>query len=179
MASFKLQFYNIKKNVDNGQTEQEGSQTEQESSPKRSFSYSGAHLWNSLPEYVRNVKSIGQLKREINEWCNHRFPTRQSCETVNKVHCTHIFLTKIFICNFEHYLMILPSSNCMYVCMNKFKLLFLFVRFLWVAAWLESAYFHQELLGACKDIEHSKFFTVVSTNCSVNKQKALSKSLLY
>ena len=71
-----------------------------------------------FPEYVRNIKSIGQLKREINEWCNHRFPTRQSCETVNKVHCTHIFSTKIFICNFEHYLMILPSSK-LNVCMHE------------------------------------------------------------
>ena len=33
---------------------------------KRSFSYSGAQLWNSLPEYVRNIKSTGQFKREIN-----------------------------------------------------------------------------------------------------------------
>ena len=62
----------------------------------------------------------------------------------------------------------------MYACMNNFKLLFLFVCFLWVAAWLESGYFPQELLGAGKDIEYSKFFTVVGTNCSVNKQKALS-----
>ena len=33
---------------------------------KRSFSYSGAQLWNSLPQDVRNIKSIGQLRREIN-----------------------------------------------------------------------------------------------------------------
>lgn len=34
---------------------------------KRSFSYSGAQLWNSLPEYVRNIKSTGQFKRETNQ----------------------------------------------------------------------------------------------------------------
>ena len=32
---------------------------------KRSFSYSGAQLWNSLPENIRKIKSTGQFKREI------------------------------------------------------------------------------------------------------------------
>ena len=33
---------------------------------KRSFSYSGALLWNSLPESIRVIRSIGQFKKEIN-----------------------------------------------------------------------------------------------------------------
>ena len=33
---------------------------------KRSFSYSGALLWNSLPESIRAIRSIGQFKKEIN-----------------------------------------------------------------------------------------------------------------
>ena len=33
---------------------------------KRSFNYSGALLWNSLPESIRAVRSIGQFKKEIN-----------------------------------------------------------------------------------------------------------------
>jgi len=33
---------------------------------KRSFSYRWAQLWNSLRQDVRNIKSIGQFKREIN-----------------------------------------------------------------------------------------------------------------
>ena len=33
---------------------------------KRSFGYSGALLWNSLPENIRAIKSIGQFKNEIN-----------------------------------------------------------------------------------------------------------------
>ena len=32
---------------------------------KRSFSYSGAVLWNSLPESTRKIKSIGQFKKKI------------------------------------------------------------------------------------------------------------------
>ena len=31
-----------------------------------SFSYSGALFWNSLPPDIRNIKSIGQFKKEIN-----------------------------------------------------------------------------------------------------------------
>ena len=33
---------------------------------KRSFDYSGALLWNSLPVNIRATRSIGQLKKEIN-----------------------------------------------------------------------------------------------------------------
>ena len=33
---------------------------------KRSFGYSGASLWNSLPENIRAIASIGQFKKEIN-----------------------------------------------------------------------------------------------------------------
>ena len=32
---------------------------------KRSFSYSGAMLWNELPQSVRAVRSLSQFKREI------------------------------------------------------------------------------------------------------------------
>ena len=33
---------------------------------KRSFGWSGALLWNSLPENIRAIRSIGQFKKEIN-----------------------------------------------------------------------------------------------------------------
>ena len=33
---------------------------------KRSFGYSGALLWNFLPESIRAIRSIGQFKKEIN-----------------------------------------------------------------------------------------------------------------
>ena len=33
---------------------------------KRSFGYSGASLWNSLPENIGAITSIGQFKKEIN-----------------------------------------------------------------------------------------------------------------
>ena len=33
---------------------------------KRSFGYSGALLWNSLPESTRAIRSIGQFNKEIN-----------------------------------------------------------------------------------------------------------------
>ena len=33
---------------------------------KRSFGYSGALVWNSLPKNIRAIKSIGQFKKEIN-----------------------------------------------------------------------------------------------------------------
>ena len=33
---------------------------------KRSFGYRGALLWNSLPESIRAIRSIGQFKKEIN-----------------------------------------------------------------------------------------------------------------
>ena len=33
---------------------------------KRSFGYSSALLWNSLPENIRAIRSIGQFKKESN-----------------------------------------------------------------------------------------------------------------
>ena len=33
---------------------------------KCSFGYSGALLWNSVPENIRAITSIGQFKKEIN-----------------------------------------------------------------------------------------------------------------
>jgi len=33
---------------------------------KRSFGYSVALLWNSLPENIRAIRSIGQFEKEIN-----------------------------------------------------------------------------------------------------------------
>ena len=32
---------------------------------KRRFGYGGALLWNSLPEIIRAIRSLGQLKKEI------------------------------------------------------------------------------------------------------------------
>ena len=52
---------------------------------KRSFGYSGALLWNSLPENIRAIRSIGQFKKEINralETSDSIIPTRQSCKSV-------------------------------------------------------------------------------------------------
>jgi len=47
---------------------------------KRSFRYSGALLWNSLPEKIRAIRSIGQFKKEINRALS--ISTRQSCKSV-------------------------------------------------------------------------------------------------
>ena len=33
---------------------------------KRSFGYSGALLWNSLPKNIRAIRSIGQFMKKIN-----------------------------------------------------------------------------------------------------------------
>ena len=33
---------------------------------KRSFGYRGALLWNSLPENIKAIRSIGQFKKKIN-----------------------------------------------------------------------------------------------------------------
>ena len=35
---------------------------------KRSFSYSGASLWNDLPEDIRTTKSLRNFKRRIDQW---------------------------------------------------------------------------------------------------------------
>ena len=34
---------------------------------KRSFSYSGAMIWNDLPQNIRNIESLNSFKREINK----------------------------------------------------------------------------------------------------------------
>ena len=51
---------------------------------KRSFCYSGACLWNNLPQDLKSVGSIGQFKRGIknSRYLRYRIPTRQSCKTV-------------------------------------------------------------------------------------------------
>ena len=49
---------------------------------KRSFSYSGALLWNSLPENVREIKSVRKFKEQIKHLLSRRTLTRQSCKTV-------------------------------------------------------------------------------------------------
>ena len=45
---------------------------------KRSFSYSGALLWNSLPENVREIKSVRKFKEQI----NHLFESSDSHSAV-------------------------------------------------------------------------------------------------
>ena len=45
---------------------------------KRSFCYSGASLWNDLPEDIRTIKSLGNFN------CLYRTPTRQICKPVNR-----------------------------------------------------------------------------------------------
>ena len=50
---------------------------------KRSFSYSGALLWNSLPESIRAIRSIGQfLRRKSTAHLKHSILSRQSCKSV-------------------------------------------------------------------------------------------------
>ena len=49
---------------------------------KRSFGYNGALLWNSLPENIRAIRSIGQFKKEINRALENSIPIRQSCKPV-------------------------------------------------------------------------------------------------
>ena len=52
---------------------------------KRSFCYSGACLWNNLPQDLKSVCSIGQFKRGIRKYLRYRIPTRQSCKAVVQV----------------------------------------------------------------------------------------------
>ena len=49
---------------------------------KRSFSYSGAVLWNNLPEEIRSSNSLGLFKRSSHRWFLISTPTRQICKTV-------------------------------------------------------------------------------------------------
>ena len=38
---------------------------------KRSFCYSGALLWNSLPQDIRKLQAFAQFRKEIAEYCSH------------------------------------------------------------------------------------------------------------
>ena len=50
---------------------------------KRSFGYSGALLWNSLPENIRAIRDqLGSLRRKSTAHLKHPIPTRQSCKSV-------------------------------------------------------------------------------------------------
>ena len=44
---------------------------------KRSFSYSGAFLWNNLPEELRTTHSLSLFKKGISEW----FSLSEICKT--------------------------------------------------------------------------------------------------
>ena len=76
---------------------------------KRSFSYSRAQLWNSIPQDVGNIKSVGQFKREINRLF-------QSCKTVNKVYIyiyIYIYIYRGYFMaarGYEFYLRVLKVS---------------------------------------------------------------------
>ena len=48
---------------------------------KRSFSYSGALLWNNLPEEIRTSNSLGFFKRSSHRGFVISTPTRQICKT--------------------------------------------------------------------------------------------------
>ena len=49
---------------------------------KRSFGYSSALLWNSLPENIRAIRSIRQFKKKSTTHLKHPIPTGQSCKSV-------------------------------------------------------------------------------------------------
>ena len=50
---------------------------------KCNLGHSDALLWNSLPESIRAIRSIGKFKKEINPvHSKHSIPTRQSCKPV-------------------------------------------------------------------------------------------------
>ena len=49
---------------------------------KRSFSYSGATLWNNLPKSLKNASFIGHFKRNIKKLADYWIPTRQSRKAV-------------------------------------------------------------------------------------------------
>ena len=51
---------------------------------KRSFCYSGACLWNNLPQYVRNADLLDSPNAQSSKYLTYRIPTRQSCKTVVK-----------------------------------------------------------------------------------------------
>ena len=41
---------------------------------KNSYCYRGAAQWNSLPEYIRKTKKIGQFKGSLKKWINLNVP---------------------------------------------------------------------------------------------------------
>ena len=47
-----------------------------------SFGYSGASLWNSLPEVLGQSDQSGRLRRKSTAHLKHSIPTRQSCKSV-------------------------------------------------------------------------------------------------
>ena len=49
---------------------------------KRSFTYSGALLWNNLPEEARTANSLGVFKRSVPVGLLISTPTRQICKPV-------------------------------------------------------------------------------------------------
>ena len=50
---------------------------------KRSFGYSGALLWNSLPEgIIGRLDQLGSLRRKSIAHFKPSIPTRQSCKSV-------------------------------------------------------------------------------------------------
>ena len=51
---------------------------------KRSFSYSGAYLWNDLSEDIRTTKSLSNFKRRIDKWLSVSDSRLQICKPVNR-----------------------------------------------------------------------------------------------
>ena len=49
---------------------------------KHGFSYSGASLWNDLPEELCTTKSLDVFKQSISKWLST--PTRQICKPVDR-----------------------------------------------------------------------------------------------
>ena len=62
---------------------------------KKSFCYSGAVLFNSLPQNIRKCQSLPQFKKAIDKYYNdispNLTPTRQSCKPVNILIILYLF----------------------------------------------------------------------------------------
>ena len=58
----------------------------------------------------------GNSKGKLIKRCNHRFPTRQSCKTVNKVHTDIFYLKSLFVTLYITRVQ-WKLYVCMYVCM--------------------------------------------------------------
>ena len=57
------------------------------------FSYSGASLWNDLPEKLFTTESLGIFKKSINNWFSESNPhTALICKPVNRNFTWYIFL---------------------------------------------------------------------------------------